>query len=165
MKKLFPFLAVVLFLAAADLPGGELALRGFPWGTSVDEVVRRMGPPMSRETVGGFDSLIWGNVEEEGFIAFMQAYFSPAGLQGGVFHFDTRTLDETRRCYEELQRILLDRHGPTRILDRMTREFRSYASAWSLPGGLVRLRVNTGEWEPVTLWYSSPEFTALVMGN
>jgi len=156
-----------LSLAAVYANGYETepALRGFAWGTSMEAVVAGMGQPVSREEVDGFVSLLWENVEMGGFLAFMLAYFSPAGLQGGVFYFRTYTMDETMRCYADLQRELLQRYGPTRILDTITRELRPYATSWNLAGGMVRLRVNTREWEPVTLWYSSPELTAHVFGN
>jgi len=124
-----------------------------------------MGPPMSRDQIDGFVSLIWDNVEVSGYTTFMLAYFSESGLQGGVYYFLTHSLEETMRCYAELQQELLNRYGPTQVFDRITRELRPYASTWNLPGGFVRLRVNTRQGDPVTLWYSSPKLTMHVLGE
>ena len=167
IKKFLPIfvLSIASLCANATAHGTELTFRGFPWGTSMEEVIGRMGPPMSRDQVDGFVSLVWDNVEVSGYRAFMLAYFSDAGLQGGVYYFITNSLDETMRCYEDLQRILLGRHGPTPVFDRITRELRPYASTWNLPDGLVRLRVNTRQGDPVTLWYSSPKLTRHVLGE
>jgi len=131
----------------------------------MEDVIRRMGPPMSRDEINGFVSLVWENIEVSGYMTFMLAYFSDAGLQGGVHYFLTYTMEETIRCYAELQEELLRRYGPTPVLDTITRELRAYASAWNLPGGLIRLRVNTRQGDPVTLWYSSPKLTRLVRGD
>jgi len=167
LKKLLPIF-VLLFgtlYANATAYRTELTFHGFSWGTSMEEVIRQMGPPMSRDRIDGFVSLIWDNVRVSGYTAFVLAYFSDAGLQGGVYYFLTHSLDETIRCYAELQQELLNRYGPTRVLDRITRELRPYASTWNLPGGLVRLRVNTRQGDPVTLWYSSPKLTRHVLGE
>jgi len=169
-KRLFTIFALALAALgarawAAEPAEPELTFRGFPWGASMEEVVGRMGPPMSRDEVNGFSSLVWENVEVSGYMTFMLAYFSDSGLQGGVHYFLTYSLDETILCYDQLQRELLERYGPTQVLDRVTRELRPYASAWNLPGGLVRLRVNTRQGDPVTLWYSSPELTRQILGD
>ena len=166
IKKLLPVFAILLVaLHTREAYGTELTFQGFSWGTSMDEVIGRMGPPMSRDEINGFVSLVWENVEVGGYMTFMLAYFSASGLQGGVFYFLTHSMEETIRCYEELQQKLLARYGPTRVFDTITRELRAYASTWNLPGGLVRLRVNTRQGDPVTLWYSSPELTRQVLGE
>ena len=157
--------ALLLVVTSWETRATELAFRGFSWGTDVEEVVRQMGPPMSRDEIDGFVSLVWENVAVSGFSTFMLAFFSEAGLQGGVFYFLTDGLDETIRCYAQLQRELLRRYGPAQVLDSITRELRPYASVWNLPGGLVRLRVNTRQGDPVTLWYSSPELTGRILGE
>jgi len=167
IKNLLPIF-VLLFgtlYAIDNAYGRELTFRGFAWGTSMEDVISRMGPPMSRGEMDGFVSLIWDNVAVSGYRAFMLAYFSEAGLQGGVYYFITHSLDETIRCYNDLQQMLLNRYGPTPVFDRITRELRSYASTWNLPSGLVRLRVNTRQGDPVTLWYSSPKLTRHVLGE
>jgi len=158
-------LALLLSSIVMHAHGTELTFRGFSWGTSMEEVIRRMGPPMSRDEINGFVSLVWENVEVSGYMTFMLAYFSEDGLQGGIYYFLTHSMDETIRCYEELQQELLARYGPTQVFDRITRELRAYASTWNLPGGLVRLRVNTRQGDPVTLWYSSPKLTRQVLGD
>lgn len=131
----------------------------------MEEVVARMGPPMSSGEIDGFVSLVWDNVAVLGYNTFMLAYFSESGLQGGVHYFLTYSLDETIRCYRDVQQMLLRRYGPAEMLDEITRELRAYASSWNLPGGLVRLRVNTRQGDPVTLWYSSPELTRHILGD
>jgi len=127
--------------------------------------VGSVGPPASREEVNGFVSLVWENVEVNGYVTFMLAYFSESGLQGGVHYFVTHSMDETIRCYRTMQQMLLRRYGPAQVFDTITRELRPFASTWNLPGGLVRLRVNTRQGDPVTLWYSSPELTRLILGG
>jgi len=166
-KKFFPILVLLfgVFCAQGVAHGTDLTFRGFSWGTSMEEVIERMGPPMSRGEINGFVSLVWENVEVSGYMTFMLAYFSEAGLQGGIHYFLTYSLEETIRCYEQLQQELLHRYGPTQVLDRITRDLRAYASSWNLPGGLVRLRVNTRQGDPVTLWYSSPELTRQILSD
>jgi hypothetical protein len=139
--------------------------RGFSWGTSMDDVIKKMGKPISREKVNGLDSLLWENIDVNGYVTYMIAYFSKSKLQGGTYYFVTNSMDEEIACYNKLRQQLLDRYGPTRLYDIMIRERRPYESAWELPGGYVYLMVNPRLGDPITLWYSSPELTKQVFGN
>ena len=143
----------------------EISFRGFPWGTSMDEFVRRTGRPISREEINGLVSLAWENIEVNGYATYMIAYFSKKGLQGGTYYFLTYNMDELMRCYKEVQQELRDRYGPTRLFNGIIRELRPYESSWHLPGGYVYLKVNTRIGDPVTLWYSSPELSRQLFGD
>jgi len=124
-----------------------------------------MGKPVSREEVNGLVSLLWKNIDVNGYTTFMLCYFSPKGLQGGTYYFVTHDQEEMMRCYSETQQELRDRFGPTLLFEGIIKELRPYESSWNLPGGYVYLRVNARLGEPVTLWYSSPELTKKVFGD
>ena len=161
------FLLPLATLAAQEPLSYEtnVNFRGFPWGTSMDEVVRKMGRPVSREEVDGLVSLVWKNVDVSGFNAYMLAYFSPKGLQGGTYYFVTNNQDELMQCYSGMQKELRSRYGPTILYEGIIRELRPYESSWRLPGGYVYLMVNARLGVPVTLWYSSPELTKKIFGD
>ena len=143
----------------------DVSFRNFSWGTSMDDVIKKMGKPVSREEFNGLVSLVWKDIDVNGYTAFMLCYFSPKGLQGGTYYFVTHDQDELTRCYREIQQELRERFGPTYLFDGIIRELRPYESAWDLPGGYVYLKVNARIGEPVTLWYSSPELTKKVFGD
>ncbi|MDR0455588.1 MAG: hypothetical protein LBH20_02760 [Treponema sp.] len=173
-KFLFMFLLPLAVLSAADKNNKveepvsyetNVTFRDFSWGTSMADVVKKMGKPVSREEVNGLTSLVWENVEVNGYTTYMLAYFSKSGLQGGTYYFLTYTMDELMRCYSEVRQELRDRFGPTYLFDGIIRELRPYESSWNLPGGYVYLKVNTRQGDPVTLWYSSPELTKKVFGD
>jgi len=143
----------------------DVNLRGFSWGTSMDEVIKKMGKPVSREEVNGLVSLVWENVDVNGFTSYMIAYFSKSGLQGGTYYFVTNTMDDVVRCYGGIQKELRSRFGPTYLFEGIIKEMRPFESSWELPGGYVYLMVNTRQGVPVTLWYSSPELTKQIFGK
>jgi hypothetical protein len=143
----------------------DVDFRGFSWGTSMDDVIKKMGKPISREKVNGLDSLLWESIDVNGYATYMIAYFSKSRLQGGTYYFVTKNIDDEIACYSKLRQQLLDRFGPTRLYDIMIREMRPYESAWELPGGYVYLMVNPRLGDPITLWYSSPELSKQVFGN
>ena len=173
-KFLLIFLLPLIVLPAADKDRKveepvnyetSVTFRNFPWGTSMDEVIKKMGKPVSREKINGLDSLVWENIEVNGYTTYMLCYFSKAGLQGGTYYFLTYTMDELMQCYNEVRQELRNRFGPTVLFDGIIRELRPYECSWNLPGGYVYLKVNTREGDPVTLWYSSPELTKQVFGD
>jgi hypothetical protein len=139
--------------------------RGFSWGTSMDDVIKKMGKPISREKVNGLDSLLWENIDVNGFATYVIAYFSKSKLQGGTYYFVTNNMDDTMRCYSQLRLQLRDRFGPTLLFEGIIKELRPYECSWDLPGGYVYLMVNPRQGDPVTLWYSSPELTKQIFGN
>jgi len=143
----------------------EVTFRDFPWGTSQEEFIRRMGNPVSREEINGLQSLMWENIDVSGYSTFMIAYFSGKGLEGGVYYFLTNTMDELMRCYSDMRQELRDRFGPTHLFNGILRELRPYQCVWDLPGGFVHLRVNTRQGDPVTLWYSSQDLMRQLTGN
>jgi hypothetical protein len=168
IKKLLLLLLLPLAGLSAEVAETyetDVSFRGFPWGTSMNDFVKKMGRPVSREQVNGLDSLLWENVDVNGFTTYMIAYFSRAGLQGGTYYFVTATQDEDIRCYSGLRQELRDRYGPTILFDGIIRELRAYECSWELPGGYVYLMVNARQGDPVTLWYSSPELTRQVFGK
>jgi hypothetical protein len=163
--------AICLSLLSAVLPvaraetGTELAFHNFAWGTGIATFTAAMGQPISREEINGLESLAYENIEVYGYTAYMVAYFSKAGLEGGTYYFLTRDLDELMQCYTETQKRLLAEFGPTALCDGIIREMRPYETSWNLDGGYVYLKVNTRRGEPVTLWYSSPALTKQLFGS
>jgi hypothetical protein len=143
----------------------DVTFRNFAWGTSIDDVIKRMGRPISRENFNGLTSLAWQNIDVNGYTTYMLAYFSNLGLQAGIYYFLTYNEDHLIRCYSEMQTELRNRYGPTLLFEGIIRELRPYESSWNLPGGFVHLKVNARIGEPVTLWYSSPELTKQLFGD
>jgi len=131
----------------------------------MQDVIKQMGNPVSREEVNGLVSLVWENVLVGDYTTYMLAYFSRAGLQGGTYYFLTRDLDETMRCYTEMRQGFRDRYGETVLFNGILREPRTYECSWNLSGGFVYLKVNTRTGEPLTVWYSSPSLTQQIMGG
>jgi hypothetical protein len=128
-----------------------------------------MGEPVHVEENNGFQSLVYENVQMAGFRAFMVAYFSQSGLEGGVYYFDTKNLEEMMNCYTAVQRELVGQFGPTPPapagrFEVLLRELRSYETAWELPSGYIHLKVNTRRSDPVTLWISFPNMTRMLDG-
>jgi len=161
MKKLPLF--IIAFLAAGFLYAQEMPnvqFHNFPWGTSLRDFKAKMGEPAHAESVNGLQSLIYENVTVSGYKAFMLAYFSQKGLEGGIYYFNTANLDDLMRCYTDLQNELLEKYGTTLLYEVILREMRPYETSWNLPSGYIYLKINTRWWnEPVTLWFSSPELT------
>jgi hypothetical protein len=124
-----------------------------------------MGQPISREEIDGLTSLAYENIEVSGYATYMVVYFSRTGLEGGTYYFVTKDLDELMKCYQEIQKELLNQYGPTTLRDGIIRERRPYETSWNLEGGYVYLKVNTRLGEPVTLWYSSPSLTKMLLGS
>jgi hypothetical protein len=149
---------------AAETESGVL-FHNFAWGTSMTEFTARMGKPLSQEEIDGLVSLAYENVTVGGYTAYMVAYFSKAGLEGGTYYFLTKNLDDLMNCYQEMQKRLLDQYGPTTLRDGIIREMRPYETSWNLAGGYIYLKVNTRLGEPVTLWYSSPALTKKLFGS
>jgi hypothetical protein len=144
----------------------EVTFHGFSWGTSMDDVIQRMGRPVSREERNGLVSLVWEDVEMNGYTTFMLAYFSSSGLQGGTYYFLTYSMDELAQCFTELRQELRASFGPTSYYySGIVRELRPYECAWNLAGGYIHLKTNTRQGDPVSLWYSSPELTRQIRGE
>jgi hypothetical protein len=131
----------------------------------MEDVIKKMGRPISQEEINGLVSLVWEKIDVGGYTTYMLAYFSKSGLQAGTYYFLTNDLNHLMRCYSEMRLELRERFGPTQLFDEIIREFRPYESSWNLPGGYVYLNVNTRQGEPVTLWYSSPELTKQLFGD
>jgi len=161
MKKLPLF--IIAFLAAGFLYAQEMPnvqFHNFSWGTSLRDFKAKMGEPAHAESVNGLQSLIYENVSAFGFKAFMLAYFSQNGLEGGIYYFNTTDPGDLMRCYTNIQAELLEKFGSTQLYEVILREMRPYESSWNLPNGYIYLKINTRWWnEPVTLWFSSPELT------
>jgi len=148
----------------------NVGFHDFPWGTSVEAFKAKMGNPVHTDEVNGLHSLIYENVKVSGFSAYMLAFFSRNGLEGGTYYFDTNNIDELRQCYINLQTELVSTYGETLLYDEMSgprgqRERRTYETSWNLPSGYIYLKVNTRTNDPVTLWYSSPALTKRLNGS
>jgi hypothetical protein len=150
---------------APAVPETDVTFRDFRWGTSMEDVIRRMGNPVSREEVDGLVSLVWENVRVNEYTAFMIAYFSPSGLQGGTYFFLTNSRDEIINCYRAMRDELRIRHGSTYLFDSIIWDSPPWESSWHLPGGYVYLKASTQRGDPVTLWVSSPDLTARIFGE
>ena len=168
IKKLLIIFALIIAPLSSTTPSlyaeDNVSFHNFPWGTSMEEFTAKMGKPAHVDEIDGLKSLVYNGIIVSGYPAYMLAYFSKKGLEGGTYYFHTYTLDELMKCYTTVQKELLGKFGPTLLCDGIIREMRPYESSWNLKGGYVYLKVNTRKNEPVTLWYSSPEFTKKLFG-
>ena len=131
----------------------------------MEEFTAKMGKPAHVDEINGLQSLVYDNLIVSGYPVFMLAYFSRNGLEGGTYYFHTFSLDELMQCYKDVQKELLEKFGPTMLCDGIIRERRPYETSWNFNNGYVYLKVNTSQHEPVTLWYSSPGLTKILMGS
>ena len=157
----------MLAVSAVLFAGEEerIVFHDFPWGTSMETFISRTGRPVHSEEANGITTLIYDGVIISGYTTYMLAYFSRNGLEGGTYYFLTYSLDELMRCYLDVQKLLLDTYGPTRLCDGIIKELRPYETSWELEKGYVYLKVNTRQHEPVMLWFSSPRFTRELRGS
>ncbi|MDR2543540.1 MAG: hypothetical protein LBC80_08870 [Treponema sp.] len=168
MRKLLS-ISIVLLLSTslyAQEDPNIILFHGFPWGTSVQDFNTRVGEPVHVEEFNGLQSLVYENILLSGYTAYMIAYFSRNGLEGGTYYFETANIEELMRCYTEVQAELLELYGPTLLYEVLLREMRIYETSWNLADGYIYLKINTRWWdEPVTLWFSSPELTRQLRGS
>jgi hypothetical protein len=166
IKKLiiiFAFIIAPFLYAETDI---EVRFHDFPWGTSIETFKAKMGAPAFIDEINGLQSLVYDNLVVSGFPAFMLAYFSKSGLEGGTYYFNTNSLDDLMKCYTDVQNELLEKYGPTNLCDGIIKEMRPYETSWKdLDTGYVYLKVNTRQNEPVTLWYSSPALTEKLISS
>ena len=165
IKKIILTCLLAAFVTLHTAGAVEVRFHGFSWGTSMDDFIAQMGPPVHVDEVNGFQSLLYDNLIVSGYQAFMVAFFSENGLEGGVYYFLTFSLEELMQCYRDIQSKLLARYGPAQIQDIIFREMRPFESVWHLENGHIFLNVNTRRNEPVTLWYSSPALTRIILGQ
>jgi hypothetical protein len=167
LKKLLLICALFITAALYAQQNAEVSVvfHGFPWGTSEREFTAKMGNPAYVEEIDGLKSLVYDSIIVSGYPAFMLAYFSQNGLEGGTYYFHTFSLDELIQCYTKVQKELLERYGPTNLRDAIFKEMAPYETSWNLPGGYVHLKANTRQNDPVTLWYSSPALTKKLLGS
>ena len=146
----------------------DVTFHNFPWGTSLQTFTSRMGNPAYVEEINGLRALVYDNIEVSGYQAFLIAYFSQTGLEGGTYYFDVLSYEERIQCYANIRRELLERYGSTHLNDIFSSTFREmapYESSWDLPSGYVHLKVDTRRNDPVTLWFSSPALTRILFGS
>jgi hypothetical protein len=143
----------------------NITFQNFPWGTSQEEFINKMGQPINRDEQDGIVSLIWENVFVNGYKTYMLAYFTKTGLQGGTYYFLTYDMDQLMRCYTEIQQELRRRYGPTDLFHVILKELRPYECLWNVSGNYVHLKTNTRQGEPVTLFYLSPELAKQITDN
>ena len=141
----------------------------FTWGTSIVAFKAKMGNPVHVESMNGFQSLIYDNITIAGYKAYMVAYFSKKGLEGGAYYFNTENLEELQKCYTAVQDDLVTQYGstppaPAGRYEKLLKEMRAYESCWDLPSGYIHLKVNTRKSDPVTLWISFPTLTKILDG-
>jgi len=139
--------------------GVVVDFHGFSWGTSIQEFTAKIGNPVYAEDYDGLRSLVYDDIAVSGYPVFMLAYFSENGLEGGTYYFHTFNREELMRCYTDIQTELLARYGSTNHRDGISREMRLFETSWDLPSGLIYLKVDTRNNEPLILWYSSPALT------
>jgi len=166
IKKL-PVIIFMLLLSTALFAQSESAVtfHNFPWGTSMESFIARMGSPVHVDNINGLQSLVYEKITLSGFSAYMVAYFSSNGLEGGTYYFDTISMEEFTSCYTTMQRDLVLQYGETLLYEPLLREMRLYETSWNLPTGYIYLKINTRWNEPVTLWISSPDLTRLLRDN
>ena len=168
MKK--PQLLLITLLMTTSLYAqNEAALRleSFAWGASIDAFRTRMGTPAFVDNSGRFQALLFENVPMAGYRAYMIAYFSDNGLEGGIYYFDTANIGEMMMCYDSVQKELVAQYGPTPPppagrYEVLMREMRVYETCWMLPGGYIHLKENLRTNDPVTLWISFPTLTEML---
>ncbi|MCL2759916.1 MAG: hypothetical protein FWD22_06850 [Treponema sp.] len=174
IKKLPIIIAILLttVMSTALYANEEVSVvfHNFPWGTSLEVFKAKMGNPVHTEEANGFQSLIYENVPMAGFRAFVVAYFSRNGLEGGTYYFNTNSLEELMMCYANVQRELVEQYGPTPPapagrFEALLSEMRPYETCWNLSSGYVHLKVNTRTSDPVTLWISGPTLTKMLDGS
>jgi len=168
MKKL---LLVLLFPLASFLFAGEseyannVTFQNFPWGTSQEEFIKKMGQPINREEQDGLVSLIWENIFVFGYKTYMLAYFTNDGLQGGTYYFLTYDMDQLIKCYTEMQQELRNKYGPTNLYRAIQKELRDYECLWNVSDNYIHLKTNTRRGEPVTILYLSPKLADKIINN
>jgi len=173
MKRLVLIFIMLLMTTALFAQVGGIAssdvitFHGFTWGTSLNTFKAGMGNPVFTEDSGGFQALIYENVQFAGNRALMVAYFSDFGLEGGMYYFNASGLENIMMCYDSVQRELVINYGPpppapAGRYEPLMREMRSYETCWMLSGGYIHLRVNTRTSDPVTLWVSFPTLTKIL---
>jgi len=164
------FFLTVLFSPLYADEEVAVVFHNFPWGTSLEVFKAKMGNPVHTEAANGFQSLIYQDVQLAGFRAFVVAYFSKDGLEGGTYYFNTNNLEELMMCYANVQRELVAQYGPTPPapagrFEALLSEMRPYETCWNLSTGYVHLKVNTRTNAPVTLWISGPTLTKMLDGS
>jgi len=167
IKKLFlVFLFPLVSVFAKDIVyETNVTFQNFPWGTSQEEFVKKMGQPIHREEADGIASLVWENVFVFGYKTYMLAYFTKSGLQGGTYYFLTYDMDQLKKCYTEMRQELRDKYGPTDLYREILKELRDYECLWELSGNYVHLKTNTRQGEPVTIFYVSPELAGIIFND
>jgi hypothetical protein len=163
MKKLLIISALII--APALYAQSNVSFHNFSWGTSFQDFTSKMGNPAYSDDINGLRSVVYDNLMVSGYPAFMVAYFSKDGLEGGTYYFHTFSLEELMQCYSVVQKDLLGKFGATRLCMPIFRELFPYESSWNLNSGYVHLKVDTRKNEPVTLWYSSPALTKILSGS
>ncbi len=160
------FIAPVLYAQEAAVKEEiTIVFHGSPWGTSEEEFTAKMGRnPAHIDEVNGLKSLVFDKLIVSGFQAFMVAFFSPDGLEGGAYYFNTFSNEERTKCYNDVQKELFEKYGEAQLYDKIYRETAVYMSSWDLAGGYVQLKIDTRRNDPVTLWYSSPMLTKKITG-
>jgi hypothetical protein len=167
MKKM---LLVLLFPLASVFANEvdyttNVTFQNFPWGTSQEEFIKKMGQPINREEQDGIVSLIWENIFVFGYKTYMLAYFTKDGLQGGTYYFLTYDIDQLIRCYTEMQQELRNQYGPTHLYRVIQKEMRDYESLWNVSDNYIHLKTNTRRGEPVTILYLSPELARQILST
>jgi len=160
-------MAMTLYAQTQAKEEVTVKFHNFAWGTSIVAFKAKMGNPVHVESMNGFQSLIYDNITIAGYKAYMVAYFSKKGLEGGAYYFDTENLEELQKCYTAVQDDLVTKYGiapPSGRYEPLLKEMRAYESCWDLPSGYIHLKVNTRKSDPVTLWISFPTLTKILDG-
>jgi hypothetical protein len=162
-KLLFVFfLRLISVYADEAVKETTVTFQNFPWGTSQEEFIKKIGQPITREEKDGIASLVWENIFVSGYKTYMLAYFTKDGLQGGTYYFITYDPDHLAKCYTDLQQVLRNRYGPTDLYRGIQKELRDYECLWFVSGNYVHLKVDTRKSEPVKIFYLSPDLAKII---
>jgi hypothetical protein len=159
-------LVIVLVLAVSPALYAEEAaeevqvmFHDFPWGTSLEVFVGKMGKPAHIDEVNGLQSLVYDNLKYSGYDVFMVVFFSKTGLEGGTYYFHTFSNEERLKCYKDMQDVLRHQYGAARLHREVTKDLSPFDTTWALNTGFVKLKIDTRRNDPVNLWISSPKLT------
>lgn len=160
------FAAPVLYAQEAEIEEEAAAtFHGFSWGTSEKDFIAKMGrQPEYTDEADGLKSFVYDKLIVSGFQTFMVAFFSSDGLEGGSYYFNTFSNTERTKCYNDLQKELVEKYGEAHLFDKIYKEPAPYMSSWSLESGYIMLKIDTRKNDPVTLWFSSPKLTKTITG-
>ena len=143
---------------------GEIKFRDFPWGTSIEEFVRKEGQPDEIEEKED-KILTYQNIKVAGYDAMMTASFSANELAGGAYAIKCETKESFQECSKDIDEKLSIMYGmnPAREDHDILK-----LSLWRYTGGIITLMtINNPDDDigAVTIMYFSPALAREVLGS